>query len=105
MDKITLDKGIIGALASEPRVAILKTVHKHLTILIESGLVKKVNKDNKWAHYELTDKGTEILHPRKMTRIIALVSAAILSFVVGMELSFYFIVRKKTNEKIVLSGV
>jgi len=40
-----------------------------------------------------------------MTRIIALVSAAILSFVVGMELSFYFIVRKKTNEKIVLSRV
>ena len=86
MDKITLDKGIIGALASEPRVAILKkigsgsmtlnkltddlniskpTVHKHLTILIESGLVKKVNKDNKWAYYELTGKGTEILHRAK----------------------------------------
>ncbi len=105
MDKITLDKGIIGALASEPRVDILKkidsgsmtlnkltddlnisksTVHKHLTILIESGLVKKVNKDNKWAHYELTGKGTEILHPHKMTRIIVLLSAAILSFVVGI---------------------
>ncbi|MGB2842692.1 MAG: helix-turn-helix domain-containing protein [Halobacteriota archaeon] len=112
MDKITLDKGIIGALASEPRVAILKkigsgsmtlnkltdelnisksTVHKHLTILIESGLVKKVNKDNKWAHYELTDKGTEILHPRKMTRIIVLLSAAILSFVVGIAGLYRFV--------------
>lgn len=112
MDKITLDKGIIGALASEPRVAILKkigsgsmtlnkltdelnisksTVHKHLTILIESGLVRKVNKDNKWAHYELTDKGTEILHPRKMTRIIVLLSAAILSFVVGIAGLYGFV--------------
>ncbi len=113
MDKIALDKGIIGALASEPRVAILKrldsgamtlrdlttesnisksTVHKHLTILIESGLVKKVNKDNKWAHYELTDKGTELLHPRKMTRIIVLLSAAILSFAVGI-VGLYRVVR------------
>ncbi|MHC1623764.1 MAG: winged helix-turn-helix domain-containing protein [Candidatus Methanospirareceae archaeon] len=40
------------------------TVHEHLTILVESGLVKKVNKDNKWVCYELTDKGTEILHPQ-----------------------------------------
>ena len=66
MDKITLDKKTIRALASETRVDILKkidsgsmtlnkltddlniskpTVHEHLTILIESDLVKKVNKD------------------------------------------------------------
>jgi len=86
MHKITLDKETIRALASETRTDILKkidswsmtlnkltddlniskpTVHKHLTILIESGLVKKVNKDNKWAYYELTGKGTEILHRAK----------------------------------------
>lgn len=112
MDKITLDKGIIGALASETRVGILKrldsrsmtlrdltiesnisksTVHKHLTILIESGLVKKVNRDNKWVYYELTDKGTEILHPHKMTRIKVLLSTAILSFVIGIVGLYRFI--------------
>ena len=67
------------------------TVHEHLTILIESGLVKKVNKDNKWAYYELTDKGTEILHPHKMTRIIVLLSTAILSFVVGIVGLYWFV--------------
>ena len=112
MDKIALDKRIIGALASEMRIDILKkidsgsmtlskltdelnisksTVHEHLTILIESGLVKKVNKDNKWVYYELTDKGREILHPHKMTKIIVLLSSAILSFVVGIVGLYWFV--------------
>ncbi len=47
--------------------------------------------DNKWAYYELTDKGTEILHPHKMTRIIVLLSAAILSFVVGIVGLYCFV--------------
>ena len=112
MDKVALDKRIMGALASEMRIDILKkidsgsmtlskltdelnisksTVHEHLTILIESGLVKKVNRDNKWVYYELTYKGTEILHPRKMTRIIVLLSTAILSFVVGIVGLYRFV--------------
>ena len=112
MDKITLDKRTIRALASETRADILEkidsgsmtlnkltddlniskpTVHEHLTILIESGLVKKVNRDNKWAYYELTDKGTEILHPHKMTKIIVLLSSAILSFVVGIAGLYWFV--------------
>ena len=114
MDKVALDKRIMGALASEMRIDILKkidsgsmtlskltdelnisksTVHEHLTILIESGLVKKVNRDNKWVYYELTYKGTEILHPRKMTRIIVLLSTAILSFVVGIVGLYWFVRR------------
>ena len=68
------------------------TVHEHLTILIESGLVKKVNRDNKWAYYELTDKGTEILHPHKMTKMIVLLSSLILSFVFGI-VEIYRVVR------------
>ena len=112
MDKIALDKRMIRALASEMRIDILRkidsgsmtlskltddlnisksTVHEHLTILIESGLVKKVNRDNKWVYYELTDKGTEILHPHKMTKIIVLLSAAILSFVVGIVWLYWFV--------------
>ena len=112
MDKIALDKRIIRALASEMRIDILRkidsgsmtlskltddlnisksTVHEHLTILIESGLVKKVNRDNKWVYYELTGKGTEILHPHKMTKIIVLLSSAILSFVVGIVGLYWFV--------------
>lgn len=119
MDKIALDKRIIGALASETRIDILKkidsgsmtlskltaesnisksTVHEHLTILIESGLVKKVNRDNKWVYYELTDKSTEILHPHKMTRIIVLLSSAILCFVVGI-VKIYQVVRSVFPEE------
>lgn len=112
MNNVILDMGRLKTLASEPRVDILKrldsgpmtlrdltddlnisksTVHKHLTILIESGLVKKVNKDNKWAYYALTDKGTEILHPHKMTRIKVLLSAAVLSFVLGIVGLYRFV--------------
>ena len=119
MDKITLDKRTIRALASETRVDILKkidsrsmtlnkltddlnvskpTVHEHLTILIESGLVKKVNKDNKWVYYELTDKGMEILHPHKKTKIMVLVSSAILSFVAGI-VEIYLAVRSVFPEE------
>jgi len=112
MEKITVDKSTIRALASETRIDILKkidsgsttlreladelnisksTVHEHLTILVESGLVKKVNKDNKWVCYELTEKGTEILHPHKKTKIIVLLSSAIASFVVGIVEIYRFV--------------
>jgi len=112
MDKITLDKRIIRVLASETRIDFLKkidsgsmtlskltdelnisksTIHEHLTILIESGLVQKVNRDNKWVYYELTDKGTEILHPHKMTKTIVLLSSAILIFVVGIVGLYRFV--------------
>ena len=73
-------------------------VHEHLTILIESGLVNKDNKDNKWAYYELTDKGTEILHPHKMTKMIVLLSSLILSFVFGI-VEIYRVVRSVFPEE------
>lgn len=119
MDKSTLDKKTIRGLASETRVFILKTidsgsmalnkltddlniskpaVHEHLTILIESGRVKKVNKDNKWAYYELTDKGTEILHPHKKTKMIVPLSSLILSFVFGI-VEIYQVVRSVFPEE------
>jgi len=74
------------------------TVHEHLTILIESGLVNKDNKDNKWAYYELTDKGTEILHPHKKTKMIVLLSSLILSFVFGI-VEIYRVVRSVFPEE------
>ncbi len=68
------------------------TVHEHLTILIESGLVRKVNKNNKWVYYELTEEGREILHSCKSPKKIII-------------LLYFVLVRKEPHEKIVLSGV
>jgi ArsR family transcriptional regulator len=114
MDKITLDKETIRALASETRVDILKklysehmtfkklcdelnlpksTVHENLTVLVESGLVRKKNIDNKWVYYGLTEEGREILHSGKsQKKIIILLSSAILSFVAGI-VEIYQVVR------------
>jgi DNA-binding transcriptional ArsR family regulator len=113
MDRITLDKRTIRTLASETRVDILKkidsrsmtlkdltdelniskpTVHEHLTILIESGLVRKVNKNNKWVYYELTEEGREILHSCKSPKkIIILLSSTILAFVGGVLEVYRFV--------------
>ena len=114
MDKITLDKGTIRALASETRVDILKkldsghmtfkklcdelnlpksTVHENLTVLVESGLVRKKNIDNKWVYYVLTEEGRGILHSGKSPKkIIILLSSAILSFFAGI-VEIYRVVR------------
>ncbi|MEA2032587.1 MAG: winged helix-turn-helix domain-containing protein [Euryarchaeota archaeon] len=113
MDNITLDKRTIRTLASETRVCILKTidswpvtlkdltdelnnskptVHEHLTILIESGLVKKVNKNNKWVYYELAEEGKGILHSCKSPkRILILLSSSILAFVGGVLEVYRFV--------------
>jgi phosphotransferase system glucose/maltose/N-acetylglucosamine-specific IIC component len=47
--------------------------------------------DNKWVYYELTDEAKEILHPHKMTKIIVLLSSAILSFVAGIAEAYRFV--------------
>ena len=114
MDKITLDKGTIRALASETRVDILKkldsehmtlkglgdelnlpksTVHENLTVLVESGLVRKKNMDNKWVYYVLTEEGRGILHSGKSQKkiIIILLSSAILSFIAGIVETYRFV--------------
>jgi len=113
MDKITLDKETIRALASETRVDILKkldsehmtlkelcaelnlpksTIHENLTVLVESGLVRKKNMDNKWVYYGLTEEGRGILHSGKsQKKIIILLSSAILSFIAGIVETYRFV--------------
>jgi DNA-binding transcriptional ArsR family regulator len=114
MDKIILDKGKIRTLASETRVDILKkldsehmtlkklcdelnlpkpTIHENLTVLVESGLVRKKNIDSKWVYYVLTEEGRGILHSGKnQKKIIILLSSAILSFIAGI-VEIYQVVR------------
>ncbi|KAA0015325.1 MAG: winged helix-turn-helix transcriptional regulator [Thermoplasmata archaeon] len=100
-DKILLDKGSFMALASESRVKLLKklderrmtvtelskelemskpAVLKHLTKLVEAGLVKKVESERKWVYYALTMKGKNILHPERV-KIILLLSTSLISLI------------------------
>lgn len=102
--KITLDQESFKALASDVRVGILKvlderrqtvtdlsnlmglskpTLLEHLEKLQHAGLVKRMDEGRKWIYYELTDKGKKILHPERVSIVVALSSAAALA-AVGM---------------------
>ncbi len=97
--KITLDQESFKALASEVRVDILKklderrqtvtdlsnllglskpTLLEHLEKLQAAGLVKRVDEGRKWIYYELSDKGRKILHPERVSIVLALCSAGAL---------------------------
>ncbi|MEA2033821.1 MAG: ArsR family transcriptional regulator [Euryarchaeota archaeon] len=112
VDKITLDKKALGALSSETKVNILKsldvrrmtaselsrrlnlpksTIYENLDRLVDTDLVKKNDNGNKWIYYELTEKGRRLLHPHEMTKIILLLSSAALSFVGGIIEMYWFI--------------
>jgi len=77
-EQLTIDRETFKALSSDTRLDILKalcerkktitelaeslnlsksTVHEHLTMLIKSGLVKRIDSKNKWVYYSLTWKG------------------------------------------------
>ncbi len=113
--KITLDRIDLKALSSDVRLEILKkldrecktlrklseelnlaksTIHENLTVLIESGFVKKKNTGSKWVHYELTEKGRNILHPHEKIKIVIILSSAILSYIGGITEIYLFIIQK-----------
>jgi DNA-binding transcriptional ArsR family regulator len=97
-----LDRRAIKALASDTRVAILKslgvrrkmpselareqelaasTVIEHLGVLEGANLIRKVKTGHKWIYYELTRKGQELAAPRlPMQHIIVLGLGLILVF-------------------------
>lgn len=96
--KIVLDQESFKALASDTRIEILKkldntqltvtdlanamavnksAVHKHLTRLVEAGLVKKKEGDRKWVYYTLSLKGAQLLHPERVQIALMLAATAI----------------------------
>src|SRR3972149_6495469 len=98
--RITLDQESFKALASDVRVGILKvlderrqtvtdlsnvmglskpTLLEHLEKLQAAVLVKRVDEGRKWIYYELSDKGRKILHPEKVSIVVALWSAPALA--------------------------
>ncbi len=100
-EKITLDRESFRALASDTRVAILKslgkrrkmltelskqmdmspsTVKEHMDNLSKAGLVVQIDDGHKWKYYELTRKGENILNPVD-TRIWIILSVSILGMI------------------------
>lgn len=98
MDKITLDREVFKALASDTRLDILKaldvrqktvtelakelelnkaTVFEHLEKLAAVGLIQKVEEDveRKWVYWQLSWTGRRLLHPEKITLAILLSTA------------------------------
>jgi len=118
--EITLDKKTLGALSSDTRANILKsldirrmtvselsrrlnlpksTIHENLDRLVDTDLVKKNDDGNKWIYYELTEKGRKLLRPHEMTKIVLLLSSAALSFVGGI-IAIYWFIKSAFPEKV-----
>lgn len=105
MSKITLKLDDFKALASDSRLDILKaldkkkmnlgelssvtnlhkmTLHEHLTKLVESGFVKRIErKGHKWVYYKLSWKGESLFHPNN-TKVVVLFSSTIFTLIAGI---------------------
>jgi len=98
VDKITLDRAVFKALASDTRLDILKalderqktvtelareldlnkaTVFEHLEKLAEVGLIQKIEEDveRKWVYWQLSWTGRRLLHPETITLALILSTA------------------------------
>lgn len=98
VDKITLDREVFKALASDTRLDILKaldvrqktvtelakeldlnkaTVFEHLEKLASVGLIQKVEEDveRKWVYWQLSWTGRRLLHPETITLALLLSTA------------------------------
>lgn len=103
-EPITIDRETFKALASDTRLGILKslserkktvtelaeslnlsksTVHEHLKVLVKTGLVKRINTQNKWVYYRLTWKGFGLIQ-NNLKKIILILSVTFISFLVGV---------------------
>ena len=112
LERVSLDRRAFEVLALETRIDILKrldsrrmtitelskelglaksTVHEHLIKMTDSGLVKKRGNEYKWVYYELTLKGSEILHPHETTKIILLLTSTALALAGGIIGIYRFI--------------
>jgi|GEM_PF-1775353 len=111
-DSVTLDRGTFKALASETRVAILKSldsrrktaselahengatvqsVSEHLDSLSSARLVEREDNGRKWIYYSLTGKGRAVLHPEaKKFWVLLAVSLLAIGFGVAGPLGQVF---------------
>ena len=105
MTKVTLGVTDFKVLASETRLEILKaldgkkknlkdisnvtnlhemTLHEHLEKLVESGFVKRHEREgHKWVYYSLSWKGASLIHPEN-TKVVILFSTTIIALTGGI---------------------
>jgi len=113
-EKITIERDVFKALASDTRIEILKildkrrhtqselavtlklsvpTVKEHLDAMGKAGLVKQIDEGYKWKYYELTEKSKCILDPERKKVWILLgfwIVAAVGTFAVFFSKVFLF---------------
>jgi len=115
--KITLDQESFKALASDTRIEILKrldksqmtvtdlanelqvnksAVYKHLSRLLDAGLVKKLEDNRKWVYYKLSMKGMHLLHPERV-QIALMLSASVLAITLAVTQIVVFITATETR--------
>lgn len=111
MDRVTLDREVFKALASDTRLDILKalderqktvtelakelslnkaTVFEHLEKLNQVGLIQKIDDDRKWVYWQLSWKGRRLLHPEKITLAILLSTGMATLLTAFATLMMYF---------------
>ncbi len=122
--KITLDQESFKALASDTRIEILKrldksqmtvtdlandlqvnksAVYKHLSRLLDAGLVKKLEDNRKWVYYKLSMKGMHLLHPEKV-QIALMLSAAVLAVTLALSQIYMFVAGNPVTKEVPGSG-
>ncbi|MCX6818799.1 MAG: winged helix-turn-helix domain-containing protein [Candidatus Aenigmarchaeota archaeon] len=100
-----MDKTILKALSTDTRQEIIKllarrphtaselssllnkhitTIIEHLSVLTNSGLIKKKESTNKWVYYTLTSKGERIFKPTHYSWVIVL-SVSLLCLLIGFQ--------------------
>lgn len=122
--KITLDQESFKALASDTRIEILKrldtsqmtvtdlandlkvnksAVYKHLSRLLDAGLVKKLDDKRKWVYYKLSMKGMHLLHPERV-QIALMLSAAVLAITLAISQIYTYILGTATIKEVQVPG-
>ena len=118
--KITLDQESFKALASDTRIEILKrldksqmtvtdlanelqvnksAVYKHLSRLLDAGLVKKLEDNRKWVYYKLSMKGMHLLHPERV-QIALMLSASVLAITLALSQIYMFVVGNPVTSEV-----
>ncbi len=118
--KITLDQESFKALASDTRIEILKrldksqmtvtdlandlqvnksAVYKHLSRLLDAGLVKKLEDNRKWVYYKLSMKGMHLLHPERV-QIALMLSASVLAITLALSQIYMFVAGNPVTKEV-----
>ncbi len=117
-EKILIDRQTLKAIASDTRMDILKylssrkytlselseklnlknpTVKEHLDNLIDSGLIKREESENKWKYYSLTEKGQKIVKPKEIKVLISFVISLFATFGLIGYYILNFVFKKSRN--------